>query len=286
MKYFAPMRKPVKTTALALACLALVATSARRAGAETEEPLLYDDYVAHTEGSAGTRAALEDVGKSCDFSVFSRSGPRPWQVASCERSVARAVALGPQVVPDALRRLNQSSLGYGGRIRTYDVLARVGDVRSLESLVLALPKADPNEADLISSTLSRISYASVAESTPFEHDHDSPDAAALTTLWRAWLKDHRGMSRSALLDERIAQSRARVADGDLETAFIAVRFLCQHKPTAQEGVAAARILLDRPQLPSEAEESLREFIKSTAYEPAKKGRLPKEQLQNAPRASL
>jgi hypothetical protein len=237
--------------------------SVARAEEDAPPAKIFDDYVAHTEGSRAARAALEDVAKSCDFSVFSRSGPRPSQIAGCERSVQRAVAVGPSVVPDALRALNDDELGYGARIRTYDVLARVGDVRSLESLVTALgklPDEAPDRAHVL-NTLARISYASVGEMAPFSEK--DPEPKEVTAAWRSWLDAHRGMSQGELLSERLANARQHAADADIETAFIAARFLVQRKATEKEGIAALKNLLGRSNLASAAADSIRELMEES-----------------------
>jgi hypothetical protein len=262
-----------RTLALAtLAALLLAAIGSNsRADSNTPPPRLFDDDLARAEASSEAVAAIDELVQKCEYTRHSRSGPRPDQIAGCEKSVARAVAVGPSIVPIALRQLNSQSMGYGARLRTYDVLARVGDVRSLESLVIALERTerDPNDRtdrDFILHTLARISYAKVGEVSGLGDVR--PDTTAEVAAWRSWLGEHRGMSRSQLLDDRIADARAHVGDPDLDTAFIAARFLAQRKETQHEGLALLDALLERPNLPNEAPARIRTLIRRIAPAPA------------------
>jgi hypothetical protein len=258
------------------ALLFTVMGSVARAEQESPPAKLYDDELAHLDGSKAARAAIEEMSKQCDFSVFSRSGPRPSQIEGCEKSVARAVAVGPSVVPDALRKLNDRTMGYGARLRTYDVLARVADVRSLEPLVLALAKteSDAHERHQILATLGRISYAKLGESTRFGSEEEP---SSTTAAWRSWLVDHRGMSRDALLEERLTDARAHTGDPDSDTAFIAARFLAKRKESQREGLVALQDLLQRSNLPENAASAIRYLIQEIAPPPAKKELEPKQQ---------
>jgi hypothetical protein len=263
----------MQRTFATLAALMLVTLGANsRADPKAKSPELFDDDLARAEGTKEGHAAIEAIARQCEYSMYMRSGPRPQDVAACEKSVARAVAAGPLVVPDALRKLNDRSFGYGARIRMYDVLVRVGDVRVLEPLVGALERSerDPTDRDSIRSALARISYAKVAEVSGLSVDR--PDLAAQVAAWRSWLVDHKGMSRPQLLEDRIADARAHVGDPDVETAFIAARFLAQRKETQREGLTALEALLERPNLPSEVQAPVRHLIHriAPAPEPAKK----------------
>src|SRR5262245_21039198 len=102
----------MKRTLTTLAAVFLVTlAAASRAENSNERPALYDGDLARARGSAETRAAVEGISKDCEILVMRRSGPRPEEVATCRRSVDRAVALGPSVEPDVLRKLN-SQTGY------------------------------------------------------------------------------------------------------------------------------------------------------------------------------
>jgi hypothetical protein len=267
-------RNAMQRTLATLAALVLVTLGANSRADSNKTPL-YDDDLARAEGSKEGRAALEGIARQCEYSIYMRSGPRPQDIAACEKSVARAVAAGPSVVPDALRKLNDRSLGHGARLRTYDVLARVADVRVLASLVGALERSerDPTDRDSIRSTLARISYAKPGEVSGLSADR--PDLAAQVAAWRSWLAGHRDMSRAELLEDRIADARAHVADPDVETAFIAARFLAQRKETEREGLAALEAIRDRPNLPGNVLPTVRKLIQriapATAPAPAKTG---------------
>ncbi len=269
-----------------LAALMVVAVGSNaRADANTLPHELFDDDLAHAPGSKEGRAGIEDIARLCNYSEFMRSGPRPQDIAACQKGVERAVAAGTAVSPDALRKLNDKKLGYGARLRVYDVLSRVADVRVLEPLVDALERTDrdPTDRDPIRLTLARISYASVGETSGVGSDR--PDLATQVAAWRSWLATHRGMSRSELLADRIAEARARAVDADPEAAFVAARFLAQRKETQREGVDALQAILERPNLPSEVPPPVRRLLQRIAPAPAKKPspsqKAPEEKQQNA-----
>ncbi len=195
-----------------LAALMVVAVGSNaRADANTLPHELFDDDLAHAPGSKEGRAGIEDIARLCNYSEFMRSGPRPQDIAACQKGVERAVAAGTAVSPDALRKLNDKKLGYGARLRVYDVLSRVADVRVLEPLVDALERTDrdPTDRDPIRLTLARISYASVGETSGFGSDR--PDLATQVAAWR---------SRRSLLGPAKGNParRGRCAPGDPRAA--------------------------------------------------------------------
>jgi hypothetical protein len=284
-------------TLLALTLMALLVCTAEGAWAEDGAPpvtKLFDDTP--SEGSRAG-ALLDNLTRDCSYSPFARVGPRPSDVARCQSAEQKAIALGPSIVPFALARLNSANLNYGVRVRTYDLLARIGDPKALEPLVAALEKLDAahqasHDRQLILSTLTRISYARVGERfgarvyETWGTNGGLPESADMTAAWRSWIDQHKGMTRAELLDERIADARQHAADADVDSAFAAGRFLSEREETRREGFAALRAMLTRPNLPEQIASLIRAIIGAPPPAPKTAPPPPNQRSQPQAKASL
>jgi hypothetical protein len=213
------------------------------------------------------RAAVGKVVEECAYSMFSRIGPMPGQVAKCNAAEERAISLGVPAARAAVARLDES-ISDGARGRLYDIVARAGDVTFIEPLVVALERSSDKpmpfmrsmDRHSLNAALSRITFAGVGERAPWVSDAKPADGPA----WRAWLNAHRNQSRDQLLADRVARSRANAAAPGVEPAFLASQFLSQQPATRGEGLAALQALLGRPSLGREERTTIQSAIQRVA----------------------
>lgn len=189
--------------------------------------------------------AVEKMEAQCEYSMFSRIGPRPGEVARCNKAEEKAISQGAAAARMALVRLDSGHVNYSATYRLYDLIARVGDLDVVEPLVRGLERLQKpafaeraDEANAIVRTLTTLTYARL-------------DAKQPATAWRAWAVAHKGKSRPELLEERIAASRVEVATPSFTQAIAAARFLAQQPATRAEGRVALELLLSRELTPSE-----------------------------------
>jgi hypothetical protein len=191
------------------------------------------------------KAAVEKMEANCEYSMFSRTGPRPAEVARCNRAEEKAISYGTPAARMALARLDSGHVDYSATYRLYDLVARVGDLELVEPLVRGLERLEKpayseraDESHAIVRTLSTLTYAKL--------DSKQPAAA-----WRVWADAHKGKTRAELLDERVAAARVEAATPTFTAAIAAARFLAQQPATRQEGRVALESLLRRELTPSE-----------------------------------
>lgn len=184
------------------------------------------------------RAAIAAVEATCTYSLYSRVGPRPSEVARCNRAEADAVALGPDAARMALVRIDQGT-GPGAMNRLYDVVARVGDLRLVDTLIRGLEENERHglagirryETPLIVRVLSTLTYAEL-NGTP-------------AIQWRAFWDAHHDKTRAQLFALRLAEARVQVAADDVEVATSGARFLAEQPLTRTESRRALEALLRR-----------------------------------------
>jgi hypothetical protein len=205
------------------------------------------------------RQAIVEVERDCTYSEFSRIGPRPAEVARCNRAEAKAVALGTPAARWALARTDAGA-GIFQNQRLYDIAARVGDLSLAELLVHGLEKLATlsdseraGEEHSLAATLRALTYAELTGTDP--------------ATWRAWLDAHRGLSRTQLLAERVAAARAQLA-GDKPHAIIAARFLAAEPTTRTDGAAALQTVLGRADLTEVERRGLQRKLDSLPKTPA------------------
>ena len=214
--------------------------------------------------TAEVQKAVEQMQRDCTYSEFSRIGPRPAEVARCNRAEGKAVALGAPAARWALHRIDGGMETFRSW-RLYDLVARVGDLSLVEPLLHGLEQLTArsdsprtSERRSITTALQTLTYA--------ELTIDAEPAA-----WRAWVDAHRGLARAQLLAERVATARVQVNGVDRQPALTAARFLAAEPTTLSEGAAALQTVLRRADLTVGERRGLEYVL----------GRLPKE-LKNAP----
>jgi hypothetical protein len=191
------------------------------------------------------KEAIAKVEKDCTYSMFSRIGPRPGEVAKCNKAEENAVSMGPAAARQALLRIDSEKTEHSARWRLYDVVARVGDLSVVETLVKGLESAQLHgidserhyETNQIVQTLRTLTYAD-PKGTP-------------AIQWRAWLEAHKGATRSELLAERTDLARKQAAGTDFEQATTSAYFLAMQPTTRREGVSALEKIMERELTPSQ-----------------------------------
>lgn len=250
-------------------------------------------------GSADSAALAEAaaVEKACSFNVMSRRGPDPEEMAACEAATARLMKRGVAAAPAIFASLDKDKVSYHAKQRLYDLLARTHDTQLVEPLIrgmarIASRKLDAREWEtgMIHRALGELSRAPVNETAPWvQATRRSPqaDAIAQTIDWRIWHEAHRGVSHDKLAADRLADARAHAADKDHARAFGAVSYLLEREPN--EGLAAAKALLDRDDLPDEGRRAMDYLMGRATYEmtaaaeAAKKGAEPVAAPNEGPR---
>jgi hypothetical protein len=190
--------------------------------------------------------AAAKVAESCDYSMFSRIGPRPGEMARCNDAEQKLVSQGAAGARAAMAMLDDEHLGHGARGRMYDVIARVADTAFVEPLIVALEREDKAgmgnprqyEKNNIVAALTAITY-SEQKGTP-------------AIQWRAWQDSHKGMTRDQLLAARATEVEQIVAkrtrDGDFDEVMSAARFLGTHQATRLRAKAIMESVLAREDL--------------------------------------
>jgi hypothetical protein len=208
------------------------------------------------------KEAIEKVEKDCTYSMFSRIGPRPGEVAKCNKAEERAVSMGPAAARQALIRIDAEHGPHSAsRWRLYDVVARVGDLSVVETLIKGLETTELRgigferryEAQQIAYTLRTLTYAD-PKGTP-------------AIQWRAWFEAHKGQTRGELLAERTDQARKQAAGIDFEQATTSAYFLAMQPTTRREGVSALEKIMERELTPpqkSRIQSLLRQVPKAPA----------------------
>lgn len=268
--------------------MALTLASAGAAHAEdlTHHRVFGDAKVGPADSAAVAETAA--VEKACSFNVMSRRGPDPEEMAACEAATARLMKRGVAAAPAIFASLDKAKVSYHAKQRLYDLLARTHDTQLVEPLIrgmarIASRKLDAREWEtgMIHRALGELSRAPVNEHAPWvQSTRRSPqaDAIAQTIDWRLWHEAHRGVSHDKLAADRLADARAHAADKDHARAFGAVSYLLEREP--KEGLAAAKALLDRDDLPEEGRRSMDHLVGKATYEmtaaaeAAKKGAEP------------
>jgi hypothetical protein len=207
-----------------------------------------------------------------------RSGPRPEDVARCNRAEKGAIALGKASAQAALAALDLREQNYGAESRLYDVVARVGDIGVVELLVhaleiLARPEGESRRPDAmaIEPVLQKLTFAAIGEKLPWEVNL-LPDLNVQSRAWRSWLAEHASMDRDELLAERLVEERPHLADANVERAFRAATFLLDQPVSRDEGLAAMSVLAARPGIVGRQAEAIEERLEDAKRIPGAKGR--------------
>jgi|GEM_PF-3211262 len=181
--------------------------------------------------------AIERVERDCTYSMMSRMGPRPAEVARCEAAMEVATARGVGAARYALTRIAKSEELGSNRTYLFQVIARVGDLGQVAALVKLLPEqTEAYQRFQIVAALQAITHAD-PKGTP-------------AIAWQKWLEDHdlTQVTRADLLVERVAQMRTEAANEELGYAIPAARWLSLQPSTRDEGLVALRALLTHPKL--------------------------------------
>ncbi len=208
------------------------------------------------------KEAISRVEKDCTYSMFSRIGPRPGEVARCNKAEENAVSLGTPAARQALARIDNKDTEHSARWRLYDVVARVGDLSLLETLVGGLEVQAKHgmtgerqyETQVIAQTLRTLTYAD-PKGTP-------------AIQWREWLNAHKGQSRADLLAERTSEARKIAEGSDIDQAALSANFLATQPTTRHEGVSALEKLLTRGEITQQQKNRIQSFLRQIPKAPA------------------
>ena len=257
----------------------VVALTLASAGAAQAEDLTHHRVFGDVKVGPADSASLAEaaaVEKACSFSVMSRRGPDPEDVAACEAASARLMKRGVAAAPAIFASLDKDNnkVNYHAKQRLYDLLARTHDTQLVEPLIRGMARiasrktsAREWETGMIHRALGEISRAPVSESAPWVRasKRSTRDESVMQAFdWRLWHEEHRGVSHDKLAADRLADARAHAADKDNARAFGAVNYLLEHEP--KEGLAAAQALLDRGKLPNEGKQALDYTMDRVTYE--------------------
>jgi hypothetical protein len=264
-------------SALAFACATLAAAPAVFADASAEDAKhlhLYQD-VKLGPVSPEARRAVQDVVKSCAYSMMARVGPSPRDRARCDNAAAQAAKVDG-AARASLLALELADTPGTARFRLYDVVAKSGDLALAEPLARALARVDQAHAQTmmlddsfpIGHTLAALTYASIGERAPWQR-YERPNLRQRSDEWTAFLAARRGWSRDQLKAERVSDARAHRADADQTRAYFAASFLAGQPDTRAEGKEALERLLARDDLPANAKSSVRSVLGSIEAPPQK-----------------
>jgi hypothetical protein len=222
------------------------------------------------------RTAIEGVEKGCQYSMMSRIGPRPGELARCNQAEQKALSYGPAAARAAIARLDEPRVTRTAQWRLYDVIARAGDVELVEPLIAGLAKLErlktsprQMEAYRIVTTLEGITHAGLREQVPWTTEGQNVLDGKTSATWRDWLTTHRGKTRGELLGERMKAARAQLTDGDLATAFLAARFVASQPGSRLEGQSAMTVLLKREHLSQQQRQAITYALQSIPKTEAK-----------------
>jgi hypothetical protein len=186
------------------------------------------------------REAVAKMDGVCTYSQFSRLPPRPETMRECNAAEQKVVALGVAGARAAMAHLDEEKTPSMVRNRLYDIIGRSGDVRMIESLVVALEReaATPQnprnwERYAMVRALQTLTYAELP-GTP-------------SIQWRIWFDEHKGQSREQLFAARAAESRESL-DKPISMASVGARWLLAQASTRNEGAQALGRLFARADL--------------------------------------